>query len=77
MFRNVSRPLDGRWPCTLPRLLAEMARTIPPRQKDGATTGRGAGEGYPNSCDGAYATHLLVGVLPRQGQPGRCVDDGM
>ncbi|KAH8128735.1 hypothetical protein LI328DRAFT_123518 [Trichoderma asperelloides] len=44
MFRNVSRPLNGRWPCTLPRLLAEMARTIPPRQKDGATTGRGAGE---------------------------------
>lgn len=52
-----------------------MARTSPPRQKDGATTGRGAGEGYPNGYDGAYATHLLVGGLPRQGQPGRCVDE--
>lgn len=28
-----------------------------------------------NSCDGAYATHLLVGVVSKQGRPGRRVDE--
>lgn len=63
MFRNVERPLEARWPCTLPRLLAEMARTIDPRQKDGATTAAGlerVSRSLIHSYDGAYATHLLV-----------------
>lgn len=63
MFRNVERPLEARWACTLPRLLAEMARTMSPRQKDGATTAAGlerVSGSLIHSYDGAYATHLLV-----------------
>lgn len=66
MFRNVERPLEARWACTLPRLLAEMARTMPPRQKDGATTAAGlerVSRSLIHRYNGAYATHLLVGEL--------------